>query len=90
MIRVGDLAGQNFRASAFLVTELVDVARIYDFSEVSVPVHGFAVNPVKISIAGLIEIELSRENMVLHACDGLIVTLIIHVIDLLFKLEFPS
>jgi hypothetical protein len=64
------------------------MARLYDFSKVSVSIHSFTVNPVQIAIAGLIKIELSRENIVLHACDSLIIILIFHVIDLLFKYRF--
>ncbi len=57
----------------------------YDFSKVSVSIHSFTVNSVQIAIAGLIKIELSRENIVLHACDSLIIILIFHGIDFLLK-----
>jgi hypothetical protein len=58
LIRVGNLAGQYFRASAFLVTKLVDMAGLYDFSKVSASVHCLAVDPVQIAVAGLVELEL--------------------------------
>ena len=83
MIRISNPARQNILTSAFLVTKLVDMTRLYDFSKVSVSIHSFTVNPVQIAIAGLIKIELSRKNIVLHACDCLIIILIFY--DLTFS-----
>ena len=83
LLWVSNLAGQHFRASTFLIAELVDMAGFDDFSKVSVSIHSFTVNPVQIAIAGLIKNELSRKNIVLHACDCLIIIFIFH--DLTFS-----
>ncbi len=75
LLWVSNLAGKYFQASTFLIAELVDMAGFDDFSKVSVSIHGFAVNSVQITVAGLIEFNLCRKNTVFHTGDCLIIIL---------------
>ena len=75
LLRVSNLAGQNFRTSAFFIAKLVFMAGLDHLPEVSVSVHSPSVNSVQIAVAGPIEFHLYRENTVFHTGYGLFIIL---------------
>ena len=80
LLRVSNLAGKDFQASTFLIAELVDMAGFDDFSQISVSIHCFAVDLIKITTAGLIQPDLRRKNRVFYAGYGLFILPVFHKI----------
>ena len=60
LFRVSNLAGQNFRTSAFFIAKLVFMAGLGHLPEVSISVHSPAVDYIKITATGLIQLNLCR------------------------------
>ena len=87
LLRVSNLAGQNFRTSAFFIAKLIYMAGLDHLPEVSVSIHSPAVNSVQIAIAGLVEFPLCRKDTVLHTGDRLIIILFFHDTTILHKLR---
>ena len=73
LIRISNLTRLYFGTSAFLVSKFIDMARLYDFSKVSVSIHCFAVDFIKITTTGLIQLDLRRKNSVFNTGYGLFI-----------------
>ena len=78
LLWVSNLAGKYFQASTFLIAELVDMTGFDDFSKISVSIHCFAVDFIKITTTGLIQLDLCRKNSVFYTGYGLFIILVFH------------
>ena len=90
MLWSSGLSGKYFLASTCLITKLIDMTGLDDFSKVTVSIHSFAVYFIKIATAGLIEFYLCRKNSVFHTGNRLIIILFFHDITTFLNPEFVN
>ena len=78
LIRISNLTRLYFGTSAFLVSKFIDMSGLDYFSKISVSIHCFAVDFIKITTTGLIQPDLCRKNSVFYTGYGLFIILFFH------------
>ena len=78
LLWVSNLAGKYFQTSTFLIAEFIDMSGLDYFSKISVSIHCFAVDFIKITATGLIQLDLCRKNSVFYTGYGLFILLVFH------------
>ena len=76
LIQISNLTRLYFGTSTFLVSKFIDISGLDDFSKISVSIHCFAVDFIKITTTGLIQLNLRRKNSVFYTGYGLFIILV--------------